>query len=393
MRTPDETIDHFPNVCRCCGSPFDHEDVPIGAPIRHQVEELPVVRPIVIEHRLFRRKCRKCRKKTRAALPPGVPSGSFGSRLMAAVAMLSGKFRLTRRELPKILEDLFGVMLSVGTVQRICEDVSEGLAEPADKIAAIVAKAPIANADETSWRTRGGRSWMWVATSKTATSFRIHKKRGAEGLANLLPADFDGLLGVDRWKPYERFRRTLCHAHLLRNWREIRERMHPEAKRLGKWAESETERLLKFHAMYRAGEISRDGLKTRMRMLKARYWRLLGQALECGDKKTMSLANELDRQWHELWAYLGTEGAEPTNNVAERQLRPVVLWRKGSFGSWSDAGERFVERSMTIVATAKQIGADVFGYLHHACEAQAFGQRVLPLHEWADAHQVAPQTP
>ena len=304
---------------------------------------------------------------------------------MATVAMLAGKFRLTRRELPKVLEDLFGLSISVGTIQKLCERGSEAVAEPVEEIAKVVHAAPVVNADETSFPHKAKKSWLWVATSPTATIFRLHRRRGAEGLATLIPDDYDGLLIVDRWKPYERFRRSLCHAHLLRNWREVGERKHPEAQRLGRWAQAETERLLKYHREYRSGEITKAALAARMRMLKARYWRMLGQALECGDKKTMSLAKDLDRQWDALWAYLGPDGAEPTNNAGERRIRPAVLWRKGSFGTQSDAGQRFVERSLTLAATAKQLGVNLFAYLSMAFGEKLRGNAVPPIHDWARA--------
>jgi transposase len=122
-----------------------------------------------------------------------------------------------------------------------------------------------------------------------------------------------------------------------------------------------------------------------MRMLKARYGKILDQAIMCDDKKTASLGRELNRQWGELWAYLDVEGAEPTNNAGERKIRPAVLWRKGSFGTQSDAGQRFVERSLSLAATAAQLGVNLFTYLHMACGQKILGQLVPPIHDWAAA--------
>jgi transposase len=77
------------------------------------------------------------------------------------------------------------------------------------------------------------------------------------------------------------------------------------------------------------------------------------------------------------------EGVEPTNNLAERQLRPNVLWRKGSFGTQSEAGSRFAERIMTVVATLKQQHRNVLDYLTEACDAANWGRQapsLLPAH-------------
>lgn len=392
LREPDTTADHFPESCKGCGGGLSSTRDRAGrAPIRHQVEELPPVRPLIHEDRLHELVCHNCGKSNRADLPPGVPRGHFGPRLIATVAMLSGKFRLTRRELPRVLADLFAIALSVGTVQKLCESASDAVAGPVEEIAKVVHAAPVVNADETSFPHKAKKHWLWVATCPTATIFRLHRRRGAEGLAVLLPENYDGLLIVDRWKPYEKFRRSFCHAHLLRNWREVGERKHPEAKRIGAWAVAETERLLRYHRQFRAGELSDPALKARMRMLQARYGRMLDQAIMSGDQKTASLGKELNRQWGELWAYLGAHGAEPTNNVGERRIRPAVLWRKGSFGTQSDAGQRFVERSLTLAATARQLGVNLFEYLQAAVTAKLRHQEAPGLHEWAQ-RAIVPDT-
>ena len=392
LREPDTATDHFPQSCKGCGCGLSPErDCKGRSPIRHQVEELPPIRPLVHEDRLHELVCHNCGKPNRADLPPGVPRGHFGPRLIATVAMLSGKFRLTRRELPRVLADLFGLALSVGTIQKLCERASDAVAAPVEEIAKVVHAEPVVNADETSFPHKAKKHWLWVATSPTATIFRLHRRRGAEGLAVLMPDDYDGLLVVDRWKPYEKFRRSLCHAHLLRNWREVGERKHPEAKRIGAWAVAETERLLRYHRQFRAGELSESALRARMRMLQARYGRMLDQAIMSGDKKTASLGRELNRQWGELWAYLSEPGAEPTNNAGERRIRPAVLWRKGSFGTQSEAGQRFVERSLTLAATAGQLGVNLFEYLQAAVTAKLHHQVVPGLHEWA-GRDIVPNT-
>ena len=114
-------------------------------------------------------------------------------------------------------------------------------------------------------------AWLWAGTCPTATIFRLHRRRGAEGLAVLMPDDYDGLLIVDRWKPFEKFRRSLCHAHLLRDWRDIGEREHPEAKRLGKWAVAKTERLLRLHRAVPGGRTDRGQPQDPDAHTQARY--------------------------------------------------------------------------------------------------------------------------
>ena len=83
-----------------------------------------------------------------------------------------------------------------------------------------------------------------------------------------------------------------------------------------------------------------------------------------------------------MWTFVYVDGVDPTNNFGERNLRPSVLWRKGSFGTWSEAGSRFAERMMTVVATLKLQHRNVLDYLVHASEAALLHQpapSILPL--------------
>ena len=74
-----------------------------------------------------------------------------------------------------------------------------------------------------------------------------------------------------------------------------------------------------------------------------------------------------------LWTFARVEGVEPTNNVSERALRPAVLWRKGSFGSDSEAGTRFAERLLTVAASCRQQGRPLLTFLVTAGEAAVRG--------------------
>ncbi len=77
-------------------------------------------------------------------------------------------------------------------------------------------------------------------------------------------------------------------------------------------------------------------------------------------------------------------GVEPTNNQAEQTIRPAVLWRKGSFGTQSDDGARFVERMLSVAATCKQQGRPLREYLTAVCAA-AQARQPIPALVWAPA--------
>jgi transposase len=90
--------------------------------------------------------------------------------------------------------------------------------------------------------------------------------------------------------------------------------------------------------------------------------------------KTAGTCRDILKRRQALWTFVQVEGVEPTNNAAERALRPGVLWRKGSFGTQSTPGSRFVESMMTVVTTLKQQQRNVLEYLTAACEAALRGE-------------------
>ena len=90
--------------------------------------------------------------------------------------------------------------------------------------------------------------------------------------------------------------------------------------------------------------------------------------------KTEGLCQDILKRRETLWTFVQVKDVEPTNNTAERSIRPGVLWRKGSFGTQSEAGSRFVESLMTVVATLKQQKRSVLAYLTAAHEAALRGE-------------------
>jgi hypothetical protein len=74
-------------------------------------------------------------------------------------------------------------------------------------------------------------------------------------------------------------------------------------------------------------------------------------------------ARDLWNQWDALWIFVDVEGVEPTNNEAERTLRPAVIWRKCCFRRNSCAGSMFVGRMLTVIETARRRGVHMLDFL------------------------------
>jgi transposase len=365
-----------PDRCRHCQKPFPE---PIGhrrgRVWRHQVVELLPLVVRVTEYQMVRRRCALCGKRTRADLPPGVPRRPFGVRLTAVIALLSGRYRLSRREVRQLLEDLWTVRVSLGAVVRQEQAQSAALAPIVEAAAAAVQEAAVVNLDETGWRQEQQRAWLWTVATSALTVFRIDRRRGGAVVEALLGTDYAGLVGSDRWCAYNRFaaeRRALCWAHLKRHFQGLVDR-GGDAEPIGRWGLAEIERLFALWHRFRAGECDRQELQRRLVPLQARLGRLLRRGHENPARKAGALCRELTKWWAALWTFARVEGVEPTNNGAERALRPAVLWRKGSSGSASEAGSRFVERLLTVAATCRQQGRSLVDFLVAAGEAALRG--------------------
>ncbi|MCI0570014.1 MAG: IS66 family transposase [Myxococcaceae bacterium] len=358
-----------PCRCRRCGRALSGKD---PAPRRHQVWELVLVRPWVIEYQLHTLSC-SCGEQTSAELPEGVPKSAFGPRLQATVASCTGLYHLSKRITQGLMRDLFGVELSTGSVSACERAASAALAVPVERARVHVQRARVANADETGWREARRKAWLWTAVAKGASVFLIHPSRGAEAARTLL-GKFAGHLGTDRWVAYNGWkRRQLCWAHLLRHFEAFYED-RGETARIG------TELLVQAGAMFawweqvKEGSLSRRAFRRRMAPVRERVEVLLREGAACERKATAGRCREILKLASSLWTFVNVEGVEPTNNAAERALRSAVLWRKGSFGTHSSKGSRFVERMLTVAATLRQKGRNAVEFVTRACEAASQGQ-------------------
>jgi transposase len=362
----DEVVAVVPECCRH-GQQLFPESVGRGRGRiwRHQVVELLPLAVRVTEYQMAVRRCAACGQRTRGALPAGVPRRAFGPRLTAVVALLSGRYRLSRREVRRLLRDLWEVRLSLGAVVRQEQAESATLAPVAEEAQGAVQQADVVNTDETGWRQEQQRAWPWTAVTAELTVCRIDRSRRGVAVEALLAADCAGVIGSDRWSAYRRFpaeRRALCRAHLKRDFEGLVDR-GGEAEPIGRWGLAETARLFAFWHRFRAGEYDRKALERRLIPLQARPGRLLRRGQENPDQEAAALCRGLRKWWAALWTFAEVEGVDPTNNAAERALRPAAPWRKGSFGSDSETGSRFAERPLTVVATCRQQGRSWLDFL------------------------------
>ena len=372
----DEIVDHYPSSCGGCGREFgESERLPCQCPARHQVSELPPVAVVLTEHRCHRLRCPDCKAKTKGELPGEVAGSAFGPDLQAAVVTMTARNRISRRDMSELARDLFGISVSAGTVDQICQRASQVLAQPHEALLASVLESPALNVDETGWRTSGEGRTLWTATTPEAAIFRVAEDRHRDRLDQLI-GGFSGIVCSDRWWAYDHLDcecRQACWSHLKRDWHRHAEGL-AEQKAFGEAGLALTGRLFKAWHAFEAHQ-DRRRLKREMKPIQTELRKLLERAAR-KSKRTRyhgRFARNLLKIWPALWTFVTVEGVEPTNNAAERSLRGPVIHRKLSHGTRSGDGERFVERALSASVTCRLRGRSLFTYLTELLTAHARG--------------------
>jgi transposase len=369
----DVVVPVKPVRCQRCQHPLWGED---PQPQRHQVTEMPPVKPVGTEYQLHELSCPACGQTTRAQLPLGVPTGGFGPRLQATTALCTGAYHLSKRTTQVLLGDFFGVERGLGTIANLEQATTQALAEPVAEARAYVQGQPTAYLDEPGWREGQQRAWLWTAVTEWGTVLVIRRSRSAKVAQELLGERFWGWLVTDRWSAYSWYpswRRQLCWAHLLRDIEAMGERAG-RSREIGEALRAQARQMFHWWHRVRDGTLSHASFASYMRPIRREVERLLEAGQTCGVPKTEGTCRDILKRRQALGTFVRHEGVEPTNHAAERAIRPGVLWRKGSFGTQSPEGSCFVETLMTVVAPLTQQHRHVLTYVTAACAAALRGE-------------------
>ena len=361
-----EIVDHYPDECSGCGREFtDSEKVPRHRPGRHQVAELPPTAVVYCEHRTHRLRCPGCRKRTRATLGI-VGESAFGPGLQAAVVALTARNRISRRDMSELLWELFGVRISIGAIDQICQRASGLLVGPQERLTSQVLGSGAVNVDETGWFLAGENRTMWTAATAQAAVFRIVEDRHRDRLNKLLGTDFQGIVTSDRWWAYDLLdpeQRQACWSHLQRDFRFHSEGLAAQ-QQFGEAGLALTRRLFETWRAF-AEHHDRRRLAREMTPVQTELRKLLEHAANGSKRHRLHrrFANNLLKLWPALWTFITIPGVTPTNNAAERALRGPVIHRKLSHGNQSNDGERFTERSLSASVTCRLQHRSLLAYL------------------------------
>ena len=324
-------------ACTRCGGELAlerHEDV--------SITDLPEVpRPRVRLFRLAVHRCRGCGVTARGRHPEvaadqrGATAHRFGPRLLAAAHHLHYGLGVPVRKLPAMLRLLCGVTITQGAITLDAIAGAEGaVGARYRRLCESIRGSAYVHTDDTGWREGGRPKWLMTFVTDTATVYQVRSRHRNEEVREQIPADYAGVMITDRGKSYEAselagVRQQKCLSHVLRSISEVLEGKVGAARRFGLKLKGLLRRSLELWHERRAGPAADFEEKARGVALELTR-HLRDRAL--GDVDNQRLLDGLGR-WHDsgsLVRLLCEPTIEPTNNRAERALRPAVIARKVS---------------------------------------------------------------
>jgi hypothetical protein len=293
--------------------------------VLRQKWELPEVVALVIEHRLHRLVCPGCGTAVLAE-GDGISASAFGPRLEAHVAVMSGVYRLSRRQIVELLCEMFGTTVSVGAVNATIMRMSAMLSDPWRELRDAVRKAQAVHADETSWRLRGETNWLWVAASALMACYRIDPARSQAAAKELLGEDFGSFIITDRYAGYhwlDVLQQQLCWCHAIRQFVSVSERDGAPG-RLGHQLLAAAREVIRAHREYLQDGHDLTWLRAQLAPYRQRIKALLEQGVRGRHLKTRRFCAGLLDEYDALWTFCEVEGIDP-----DKQRRGACAQARG----------------------------------------------------------------
>ena len=385
---PDFTIVHLPKACSNCSTSL--EGVISSSVANRQVFDLPTLKMLVTQHEQHQCKCPGCGEASIGHFPDHIPvsPASYGESVQALATYLSVYQLLPYQRMSELINDLFALRLSVGTLYSMNRRTYDACEEMSEQIKETIVQSPVVHFDETGCRVEAVREWMHVASTETETHYEVHEKRGQEAMDDIgiLP-EFEGRAVHDHWKPYFAYdacSHALCNAHHIRelayfaeeegiSWASEMLTHLVEIKDIVDQAKAKGEQALSIHVLTRLESRYDDILKS------ARYscgQRKRHQGSESTDppgkrgrKKQEPIKNLLDRlhvKRCEVLISMHDFSVPWDNNLGERDIRMAKVKEKISGSYRSKMGAKIFCRIRGCISTARKHGRHVLSALREA---------------------------
>lgn len=343
---------HTLDSCPDCGSKLLSTDT---APLVIQQVEI-IEKPVRIdEHRAAAYWCECCRKIHYAPLPADVERGGLaGPRLTALVGYMKGRCHASFSTIQAFLRDVAGVTLSRGQLSKLVGKAAASLDAPYRELLERLPTEALVNVDETGHKDNGDKFWTWCFRADLYTLFRIDKSRGSKVLIDVLGKEFNGALGCDYFGAYRKYMKEFdvavqfCIAHLIRDIKFLATLPDKPTVAYGKRLLAEIREM--FGIIHRCETMSEAAFKKAMRNQRHRIISI-GTERVPRSNHARNMAGRFLKHGDAYFQFITTPGMEPTNNIAERAIRFVVIDRLVTQGTRGVRGRQWSERIWTTMAT------------------------------------------
>lgn len=337
------------------------------------VLDVEPLRPLRLHYLLEEKYCSRCRRAVRPRAPGVLKRNLLGNALLAHAAVQHHVFGVTLGQLQAQLAVGGGALH--GAMHQLA-----GLFGPAcERLARDYRQAPVKHADETVWRTNGGNGYAWLFCSEQTSLFRFRQTRSGQIARDVLGQEpLAGVLVVDRYAGYNDAPCALqyCYAHLLRAVQDL-EKEFPN--------EVEATVFVSLLAPLLAQAMRLRGLGLKPEEFRARSGDLKDRIAEwnwnaASHPGVQRIQNIFRENPTRLYHWADDPGVPADNNRAERELRPLVIARKISFGSQSEKGALTREVLMSVLHTLRKRGGDVTARFQRSLDALAADPTLDPYH-------------
>jgi regulator of replication initiation timing len=352
-----------PAACPHCGGPVRF--YPSQDPSDHLQEDLIERCRHVTLFRHPAARCRTCRRWVQKAGDGEILGSMIGPRLRAIAVYLHTDIGMSLRKVRRTIEDLFDFRFTAAALigfEKLLAVAAESVVDDIRK--KIAASDGAVHADETYWVLDGQRAYYWVHATDQYIHFQFDTSRSGEVSRDVLGVDFAGTLVTDCYSAYDAQvakAKQKCLSHLARtarDWQKLTCR-DSDDYRFFESIQQWVKRGCGFHRR-------RDRLSVQEQAEEKAWLRLEFERLQncpLGHDKAVTLQERINR-YADCWlVFLDDPRVPPTNNHAERCLRPLVILRKITFGHRTRWGATTLARLMTIQESAKRHGHRVLDVL------------------------------
>jgi transposase len=355
---PDEIVECRASQCGCCG--HDLSALPQHEVGRHQVIDLPPIRPVVREVVRYGRYCPSCQSYQRAAVPSGYEHGRvLGPHLEGLVLYLHYAHPLSYERVQTILRDMTGLKLGIGTLVNIVNRAQERLQQGADAIQQRVQHAAVIGSDETGIRVDGQNQWQWVFQTPQWAYYTIRPSRATQVITDVMAQAQPQVWVSDVYSAqmnHPAAHYQICLAHQLRDLQYAVDTQNCD------WARQMQSLLRRAIHLYN----QRDDLTRRRFDLRAQAyaWKLDNLLnTEPPSEDSRRLWRRFHKHRSALLLFLERPDVPPTNNASEQALRNSVIYRKVTGGFRTDWGAALYANLLSILESARRQSRSVFDVL------------------------------